>query len=93
MEKIYGLAQEILQEIRAKYFRFFNHFRIELSGERVACRNPCCLYMQKIHDTVENEEKEVKQTFCKQLKELTSYEILPKSYEESSKSIKQIKNM
>ena len=55
------------------------------------CRSPCCLYVQKIHERVENEEKEVKPTFHEELNEI--YKILKKRNEEIRKSIRKIKNV
>ena len=35
----------------------------------MACTSPCCMYIQKIRERVENEEKEVKPTFHEDLKD------------------------
>ena len=55
----------------------------------MGCRSPCCLYVQKIWERVENEEKEVKPTFCKELGGI--YKILKKRNEEKQKSIRKMK--
>ena len=58
------------------------------------CRSPCCMYVQKIRERVENEEKEVKPTFREDLKELARcYKILKKRNEEMRKSIRKMKNV
>ena len=56
------------------------------------CRTPCYMYVQKIHERVENGEKEVKPTFHDELKEVTRwYKILKKRNEEIRKSIRKMK--
>ena len=58
------------------------------------CRTPCYMYMQKIHERVENEEKEVKPTFRDELKEVTRcYKIVKKRNEEIQKSIRKMINV
>ena len=58
------------------------------------CRSPCCMYVQKIRERVENEEKEVKPKFREELKELARcYTILKKRNEEMQKSIRKMKNV
>ena len=52
------------------------------------------MYIQKIRERVENEEKEVKPTFREDLKELARcYKILKKRNEEARKSIRKIKKV
>ena len=52
------------------------------------------MYVQKIRERVENEEKEVKPTFRENLKELARcYKILKKRNEEMRKSIRKMKKV
>ena len=58
------------------------------------CRSPWCLYIQKIRERVETEEKEVTATFPKELKELPGlYKMLKTRNEEMRKSIRKMKNV
>ena len=60
----------------------------------MACTCPCCMFVHKIEERIQNEEKEAKQTIREQLKQLKRYySARKKRQEENSKSIRKMEKI
>ena len=94
VDKIYEIAQAIRNELTKYSLQFKNHLKLKVEQERMACTYPCCMFVHKIEERIQTEEKEARVTIREQLKQLKRYyTTIKKRQEENSKSIRKMKNI